>query len=56
MRVCDICKKELTYKNRVDIKVEEIEIMDYNEKICISNNYEICKICRDRILDKIQEK
>jgi hypothetical protein len=54
MRVCDVCKKELKYKNTVNIIVEEIEIGELNETFHYKDKYEICKECKRNIMKKIE--
>lgn len=55
MRVCDICKKELTGRNMVTVKIEEYKIGELNEHYTVKSNYEICKECKDKAMLEIQE-
>lgn len=56
MRVCDICRKELTGRNMVTIKMEEYKIGELNECYTVKSSYEICKECKDKVMLETQEE
>ena len=54
MRVCDICRKELTGRNMVTVKIEEYKIGELNEHYTVKSDYEICKECKYKVVLKMQ--